>query len=349
MDNSFVNKLEQKTTNPSSSASKPRVEWIDLAKGVCIVLVVITHVFLVSGVSFWLDSKMTSIRMPLYFILSGLFFKQYEGFKGFLTRKTNKLLIPFLFFFIVTSVLGSWVIYHDNALSAFWYDRRVLLNGPIWFLLCLFVVNIIFYLVQMFADHFMGNHKVICVVALSLLCGCMGLALSYLDIKLPFFIDSALTAIPLFAFGWFLFRHTNFLTSKVNYKRDVVLLVICVLIFWFLSVYSRWMANVYPKDLMWRVYLPSIAGPFIVLLLAKMVGRIPLISYWGRYSIIILCTHLPVARIVYYLLSQLSKDNHILMIPVFLITMLICHILIPVFRKYLPYVTAQEDLLRIKQ
>ena len=75
MDNSFVNKLEQKTTNPSSSASKPRVEWIDLAKGVCIVLVVITHVFLVSGVSFWLDSKMTSIRMPLYFILSGLFFK----------------------------------------------------------------------------------------------------------------------------------------------------------------------------------------------------------------------------------------------------------------------------------
>ena len=94
-------KMEKKIETVSTVGIKKRVEWIDLAKGVCIILVVITHIFLVSGVSFSLDSKMTSIRMPLYFILSGLFFKQYEGFKGFLTRKTNKLLIPFLFFFLL--------------------------------------------------------------------------------------------------------------------------------------------------------------------------------------------------------------------------------------------------------
>lgn len=340
--------MESKTETYSASGSKKRVEWIDLAKGVCIILVVITHVFLVSGVSFMMDSKMTSIRMPLYFILSGLFFKQYEGFLGFLRRKVNKLLIPFLFFFITTSFLAYWFIYHGNALSVLWFDRRIMINGPIWFLLCLFVVNIIFYLIQLFGNRFFGNYKVVCIIALSLLCGFMGLSLSYLEIQLPLFIDSALTAMPLFAFGWFLFRHTNFLTSQVSYKRDLLLLLICLLIFWYLSVYSRWMANVYPKDQMWKIYFSSIAGPSAVLILAKIVGRVPLISYWGRYSIIILCTHLPVARVVYYLLKHLTTDNHILMIPVFIITMLICHALIPVFKKYLPYVSAQKDLLRIK-
>lgn len=37
------------------------------------------------------------MRMPLYFILSGLFFKDYGGFLNLLVKKANKILIPFLF------------------------------------------------------------------------------------------------------------------------------------------------------------------------------------------------------------------------------------------------------------
>ena len=38
-------------------------------------------------------------RMPLYFILSGLFFKDYAGgIREFLLRKANRILIPYLFF-----------------------------------------------------------------------------------------------------------------------------------------------------------------------------------------------------------------------------------------------------------
>lgn len=74
------------------SDTKPRIEFIDLAKGLCIIIVIINHIrpFDIPGFQ--------SMRMPLYYILSGLFFKDYGGFVSLLIKKMNKLLIPFLFF-----------------------------------------------------------------------------------------------------------------------------------------------------------------------------------------------------------------------------------------------------------
>lgn len=65
-----------------------RIEYIDLAKGICIMLVVLLHVF--GDMSGTVIKIMNLFRMPLYFVLSGLFFKQYEGFYSFLKKKTNK-------------------------------------------------------------------------------------------------------------------------------------------------------------------------------------------------------------------------------------------------------------------
>ena len=84
--------------------SSDRVEFIDLAKGICILLVVFSHSAFDYGNRF--DTAMTSFRMPLYFVLSGLFFKEYHGFGEFFVKKVNKLFIPFAFFY----VLSAWVL-----------------------------------------------------------------------------------------------------------------------------------------------------------------------------------------------------------------------------------------------
>ena len=74
-----------------------RIDFVDLTKGVCIILVVMAHV---GGAFEQLDtnSMLSCFRMPLYFFISGVFFKSYEGLLGFILRKINKLIIPFLFF-----------------------------------------------------------------------------------------------------------------------------------------------------------------------------------------------------------------------------------------------------------
>ena len=76
-----------------------RIDFVDLTKGVCIILVVMAHV---GGAFEQLDtnSMLSCFRMPLYFFISGVFFKSYEGLLGFILRKINKLIIPFLFFYL---------------------------------------------------------------------------------------------------------------------------------------------------------------------------------------------------------------------------------------------------------
>lgn len=71
-----------KNINNCQSTVKPRIEFIDLAKGVCILFVVLGHCSV--GTDGYIPG---ALRMPLYFILSGLFFKDYGGFSYLFEKK----------------------------------------------------------------------------------------------------------------------------------------------------------------------------------------------------------------------------------------------------------------------
>ena len=84
-------------------SNKKRIEYIDLAKGICIIMVVLFHLAKYYDSTLLINRFFKLIRMPLYFFLSGFFFKTYEGFSDFLKRKSNKLLIPFVFWYLFTT------------------------------------------------------------------------------------------------------------------------------------------------------------------------------------------------------------------------------------------------------
>ena len=129
-----------------------RIEWIDLAKGICIVLVVFHHVMVRYDLELPLSDALSSFRMPLYFILSGLFFKLYEGFEGFVKRKVNKLLIPFAFFLVTTSLLPYWIINHGNSLVFFFFKSIciTLLLSPVSYKDCVKGHVYVLHCVQLF-------------------------------------------------------------------------------------------------------------------------------------------------------------------------------------------------------
>ncbi len=74
---------------------KQRIEFIDLAKGICIILIVIGH----CGVNIGLPGFCAGAVMPWFFIISGLFFKTGTSVTDFVIKKINTVLIPFLFFY----------------------------------------------------------------------------------------------------------------------------------------------------------------------------------------------------------------------------------------------------------
>ena len=80
---------------------KQRIVWIDKAKGICIILVVLHHSLIHTHADFLLSNTnvenfLSAFRMPLYFALSGIFFKTYSSFSIFVIRKINKLIVPFV-------------------------------------------------------------------------------------------------------------------------------------------------------------------------------------------------------------------------------------------------------------
>ena len=190
-----------------------RIEYIDLAKGICIILVVAVHVFAYYQVSMPAGYFIRSFLLPLYFFLSGVFFKTYGSFGVFLKKKTNKLLIPFAFFYLTLSVFisiflyryfGIVIEYAQNfdiipALTEF-ITRENFPNSPIWFLLSLFEISIIFYFCHYIADKCGKNSQKV-LIALSMGIGMLGLLLSVFKVNIPMFIDSSMTALPFFYDG----------------------------------------------------------------------------------------------------------------------------------------------------
>ncbi|MCH5329005.1 MAG: acyltransferase family protein, partial [Coprobacter sp.] len=94
------------TPDTARSAGRPRIAFIDLAKGICILLVVLYHL---DGQIFGIPN-FSALRMPLYFALSGLFFKPGGDITAFTVKKTNNILIPFLFWVLLGYALQF--LYH---------------------------------------------------------------------------------------------------------------------------------------------------------------------------------------------------------------------------------------------
>lgn len=187
---------------------KQRIEYIDLAKGLCISLVVLYHIHCFETTT---ETSLQFFRMPLYYFLSGIFFKEYGGLAIFSIKKVNKLIIPFLFFFLVAYAAGivchflhfyeRGIIeepFHWNMIFDIFTKLRrgedIGYNVPIWFLLSLFEANLLFYLLR----TRIKNDKILLAVsfAIGILSVIAGLN------KLPYCIDRTLIALPFFAVGY---------------------------------------------------------------------------------------------------------------------------------------------------
>lgn len=321
---------------------KKRIEFIDLAKGVCILMVIITHI------TYFEIPGLQTMRMPLYYILSGLFFKDYGGLIQLLLKKVNKLLIPFLFFYISSYLLFYLFnsiepgLIKTEASGIFdVFTQRQWFNGPVWFLLSLFWLNLMFGIISLNVK----NEIYRCIVVLII--GCLGGILAQCQIFTPCVIGSSMTAFPFFYLGYILKKTSLLYPNK--YDRFIlpfsaVLFLISIVIskwthypkigFYYNEVSGSWIANI----------VISICSVFAVLFLCKMLKRLPFVSYFGRYSIIPLCTHHLIYRPVKVFLMHFDIMNNVLLV---VITILICWACIPLCRKYLPYVTAQKDLIKI--
>ena len=330
--------------------TKQRLDYIDLAKGLCILCVILHHCYVEIDVKWLADPYFGMFRMPLYFCLSGAFFKDYDGFFDFFRRKTNKLLIPFVSFFLATSVLYPLVLIHefnydwkvtDFSLFYSWIvDRTTLYNGSLWFLLCLFEMNVFFYGLHYLSKR--TQNPSICLLLACCLLGMIGFVAHKLKVVIPFYLDTSLTSMPFFGMGYFLFRHT--LVFQPNVKFDRYLMPMSILL---LSVplFLQGRGDYYSNNIgsFQATYLSGLCGTLGILALAKRIGYIYGISYLGLYSIVSVCINSVVLHTIGPFVDSLSVPTAIKTFILFLPTFIFCIACIPLFRQFIPKFIAQQD------
>lgn len=341
-----------------SLTNKKRIDYIDLSKGICILLVVLTHSESSFEVTSCFDFALTSFRMPLYFMLSGLFFKDYDTIYIFLRKKINKLLIPFIFFYVVIALIFPLLTKNirpelvknegiEYFFSLYWENMNGMPMG-IWFLWCLFLVNIFFYILYELSIGWLENNKHLSLTFLitaSLLLGSLGFYLGYNRINLPLYIDSALTSLPFFCCGYLLRQKTNILyPNKYDKYLSIISIILFVIVFTLADDFVSFRQNHYNINLLY-LYVCGIIGALAILLIGKKINKIRYISFMGRYSIMILCSHQIILLFIVTLLKHFDCEGWFATIVSFIITSVISYILIYPMKKYFPYVTAQKDLL----
>lgn len=329
----------------NKAITNKRIEYIDSLKGICITLVVAYHCNLYGH-----DTPLSLLRMPLYFVLSGLFFKDYGSwFANFLT-KTNKLIIPFLFFytisyllFCITRILIGGEI--DLPYFNFVDPQKSFVNGVLWFLLALFCANMVFYPICKYIKRLWLQ---------GIACFAISAAMLYLSTltsaRLPLYLDSGIFALPFFWVGYAL-RQLNLLTIHIHRIINAIIIVALISIP-VISTYTLGFSNVdigglriTGSPIIYFIMSPAIVLGVIAFF--KLIGSVPLLRFVGRYSLVILGTHNIIAIYLTSIASHFGFDNtsYSFCLCQFIISFLVSITLIPVLTKFFPYFTAQRDLL----
>lgn len=133
------------------SETNHRIDWVDMARGYGILLVIIGHLAYETQFARWIYS----FHMPLFFFLSGFVFVAKGNFIEFLKKKSKAILVPYfglgmciiVFEIIYYPLRGD---YHFSFSKVFYKIKDLLIQKrawALWFLACLFLLEIIFYII----------------------------------------------------------------------------------------------------------------------------------------------------------------------------------------------------------
>ena len=167
--------------------SSNRVEYIDIAKGIGILLVALAHAD-ISIISPYLHKFIYSFHMPLFFFLSGYFFSVKTPFWSFLKKRFHTILKPYLvtifLIYIFSISFGNmrFVTAAGRIMKAMYATGYYLDWVQLWFLPSLFVTSLFAYLFYRYILLRFNNRYIRWVILLAL----QAIAVALLDRFYPF-------------------------------------------------------------------------------------------------------------------------------------------------------------------
>lgn len=280
-------------------AKKRRLEYVDVAKGIGIICIILGHLGLAS-----VNKVVFTFYVPIFFLITGYFTNSNRSTNDFIKNKVRTLIVPYFITSAVIIILGTLEgMGEGNAKIAFsewlcaalygagdtyttpFYIRGI---GAIWFLWATFWGSI-------FLRISLKFHKLIRIVFV------IGLFILGRELKKWFWFPLSIQAgacATLFMYIGYLFRQSEEKLKKISEETRIfcAFFALGVWISFIRQFQSFWLVNCdFGRGII--DIFGSVCACACVLMFSRIVewkmGVIAkIIAFFGKYSIFILCIHI---------------------------------------------------------
>lgn len=276
------------------SKNQKRLEWVDIAKGIAIILMVIGHE--VNNLN--IHTLIFSFHMPLFFILSGYTSSQIGSWEKFYSKLKKNFVHVYLLALLMIMLLGVenliflkgfslMSFFQSISKGIFWGSNIPTIGvagvGVMWFLIVFFWAKVLFDLMQIiFSTSSIG----IILIVMS------GVSYFFCN-NFRNFLPQAFDIVPFAAlFMWIGLVAKNIKIKQIGKRKNY--LTILSLTYWLicmrLHLFIELVIRHYPLFIV--TILEAAAGTFVVCLFSKwLVPWAQKLQIVGQHTLAVLCIH----------------------------------------------------------
>lgn len=288
----------------SQEESTNRSKTIDILRGLAILSVIFGHITHIAV----LRSYIWGFHIPLFFFISGLLFRKdrYSTFKSFCNAQTRRILLPYVFFYLVT--ITYWILIErrvrgeeNTLISQFiglpygtYSMDYMMFNGALWFLPALCSVELLYWSISRHLDAQKDLLLSICV-------GFLGIFFSNHLYWLPWGGNAALIGCTFYALGVCCKPYTDFLC------RWWIVPIAFVLQYASLPWTGADLASL-SFPFVWAYFPIAIVGIVFSYALATTI-KSRILEWMGRVSLVLFAFQEPVYRAVIFAVSKIVHQE----------------------------------------
>lgn len=325
---------------------KARLNYIDITKGLGIFSVVLVHLTVSQSL---LSQIVLSYCVAMFFIVSGFLFSGKKEPRVFIASIIQKMLIPFIIYQIIDMVytLVMYLIKNGSGSSikevikiiikASYVTGSANSNGPLWFLITLIYVEVIFYFLLRLNKKYVLN----AVAAVMFILG------FFVKEKLLFRFGQIPSSFVLFYMGFC----SRGVIRKISESGIKWVYFICSLVMFgllcringFTELAARNFGRIYPV-----YYVEVFSASIAILSLSMIIGKCRPVEFLGKNSLTIMCCHYEINRLLIPYLFRLAGketmlENYLVEI---ILAVAVTAFMVPVcifVNRYIPVLTGKYN------
>ena len=269
-----------------------RIVWVDYAKAFGIFLVILAHTHLYKPLQDWI----CVFHMPLFFFISGYLFSydRHPSLSSFAISRFKRLIVPYMFLNAISYMAWLLLLRNvgiDNDDTVEWWNPllyavlgtgdKMIHDVPLWFFMCLYVVEILFYITFRSSKYLLSLFVFFVIGYLNY---------RYNAVRLPFSMGTAFVAIVFYALG-FKAKDVHVLDNHKGYRLAMLAMsFVTTIVVACLNGRINMHMNYYGDYILF--FIGAIAGISMMFCLCNMLSYSKIIALISRLTLLICGLHL---------------------------------------------------------